>query len=64
MNRDNTYEQTEGQNQPMQLDLLKVLSRSTLLLLLRFVAGAEKVLYLIELSSYNNQVFGIYNPKT
>ena len=30
MNRDNTYKQTEGPNQPMQLDLSKVLSRPTL----------------------------------
>jgi len=30
INRDNTYKQTEGQNQPIQLDLSKVLSRSTI----------------------------------
>jgi len=29
MNHDNTYKQTEGRIQPMQLDLLKVSSRST-----------------------------------
>jgi hypothetical protein len=30
VNHDNTYKQTEGRNQLMQLDLSKVLSRSTL----------------------------------
>ena len=30
MNHDNTYKQTEGRNQLMQLDLSNVLSRSTL----------------------------------
>ena len=29
MNHDNTYKEIEGRNQPMQLDLLKVSSRST-----------------------------------
>ena len=30
MNHDNTHKQTDGQNQPMQLDLSKILLRSTL----------------------------------
>jgi len=30
MNHENTYKQTEGRKQPMQLDLLKVSSRYTI----------------------------------
>jgi len=64
MNRDNTYKQTEGQNQPMQLDLSKVLSRSTLTPTLGLVAGAEKVLYWISVYFYKEWVSDIYSPKT
>jgi hypothetical protein len=44
VNHSNTYKQIEGRNQPMQLDSLKVLPRSTLLLLLGLWLEPKKVL--------------------
>jgi hypothetical protein len=64
MNRSSTHKQIEGQNQPMQLDLLKVLPRSTLLLLLKFVAKAEKCRCVDVVFFYNSRVFDICRPET
>ena len=64
MNCNNTYKQIEGRNQPMQLDLLKFLSRSTSTPTPKFVAGAKKVLYWIVDVLYNDRAFGIHNLET
>ena len=61
MNSDNTCKQTDGQNQPMQLDLLKVLSRSTLTPTPKVCGRSRKGLYWIMDYFYNDRAFGIYN---
>jgi hypothetical protein len=64
MNYDNTYKQTEGRIQPMQLDLLKVLSRSTITPTSKVGGQSRKGLYYDCVYSYKDQVPNIYSWET
>jgi len=64
MNHDNTHKQTEGRNQLMQLDLLKVLSRYTLTPTPKIDGRSQKGFVLNCIYSYKDRVSDIYNPKT
>jgi len=65
MNRDNAYKQIAGRNQPMQLNLSKVLSNSTLTPTPK-VGGRGRKGFVLNcvIIPYNDRVFGIYNSKT
>jgi len=63
INHDNTYKQTEGRNQPMQLDLSKVLSRSTLTPTPK-VGGRSRKGFVCWLCIFKDWVSNIYSPTT
>jgi len=64
MNHDNTYNQTEGRNQPMQLDLLKVSLRSTSTHTSKVGGQSRKGLYYDCVYSYKDRVSNIYSPES
>ena len=64
MNHDNTYKQTEGRNQPMQLDLLKVSSRSTSTPTPKVGGQSQKGLYYDCVYFYKDRVPNIYSLRS
>jgi len=64
MNHDNTYKQAEGRIQPMQLDLLKVSSRSNSTPTPKVGGRSRKGLYYDCVYSYKDQVPNIYSPES
>jgi hypothetical protein len=64
MNHDNTYKQTEGQIQPMHLDLLKVSSRSTSTPTPKVDGRSRKGLYYDCVYFYKDWVPNIYSSES
>ena len=64
MNHDNTYKQTEGQIQPMQLDLLKVSSRSSFTPTPKVGGRSQKGLYSDCVYFYKDRLPNIYSPES
>jgi len=64
MNHDTTYKQTEGRIQPMQLDLLKVSSRSTSTPTPKVGGRNQKGLYYHYVYFYKDRVCNIYSPES
>ena len=64
MNHDNTYKQTEGRIQPMQLDLLKVSSRSTSTPTPKVGGRSQKGLYYDCVYFYKDRVPNIYSLRS
>jgi hypothetical protein len=57
------YKQTEGRNQPMQLDLLKVSSRSTSTPTPKVGGRSQKGLYFDCVYSYKDRVLRLFTQK-
>jgi len=64
MNHDNTYKQNKGRIQPMQLDLLKVSSRSTSTPIPKVGGRSQKGLYYDCVYSYKDRVPNICSPES
>jgi len=64
MNHDNTYKQTEGRIQPMQVDVLKVSLRSTSTPTSKVGGRCRKGLYFDCVYSYKDRVPNIYSPES